>query len=164
MTVNRSVLRRQSAATIPARAAKLLLASCMVVVLAGCGGQRTSPVNGVVLLDGKPLAGASIQFVPQGTGRDATGQTDASGEFSMSTFNPKDGVMPGEYKVVISPPAATPDKTPYASAEEAMAAAAKARPKKVTSDLPVKYSQPDQTPLTQTVPVKENLKFDLKSK
>src|SRR5207249_327992 len=37
----------------------------LVLALAGCGGPRTKPVEGTVLLDGKPLSGASIQFVPQ---------------------------------------------------------------------------------------------------
>src|SRR5437870_1727476 len=74
------------------------------ISLAGCGGSRTSPVEGTVLLDGKPVAGASIQFIAQGKGRDATGQTDGSGQFAMSTFKPRDGVLPGSYKVVIAPP------------------------------------------------------------
>jgi hypothetical protein len=143
-------------------AISLLLAAALV----GCGGSRTSAVVGVVLLDGKPLEGAAIQFVPQGTGRDATGETDKNGEFTMSTYEPRDGVVPGDYKVVIAPPVAKADPTPYASAEEAMAAAAKAPPPKKAAgpQLPEKYTRPDLTPLTQTVPVKEKLKFDLKSK
>jgi len=140
----------------------LLLAAGLV----GCGGSRTSAVEGVVLLDGKPLVGAAIQFVPQETGRDATGETDKNGEFVMSTFNPRDGVVPGDYKVVIAPPVAKAEPTPYASAEEAMAAAAKAPPPKKAAGptLPEKYTRPDQTPLMQKVPVKEKLRFDLKSK
>src|SRR6058998_1459611 len=113
----------------------------------GCAGQKTMPVEGVVLLDGKPLAGASIQFVPQGKGRDATGETDKNGQFAMSTFQPRDGVMPGTYKVVISPPAGSADKTQYATAEEAMAAATK-RPaaKGASGAFPQKYARADQTP------------------
>jgi hypothetical protein len=137
----------------------------LAALLAGCGGSRTSPVEGVVLLDGQPLVGASVQFVPQGTGRDATGQTDAGGKFTMSTFKPQDGVLPGEYKVVISPPLGTPDRTAYASAEEAMAAAAKAPPKKASGPaVPQQYTRPDQTPLNETVPVKGPLKYEIKSK
>ena len=145
----------------------LIRTSCLVlaVALAGCGsGSKTSPVAGVVLLDGKPLVGASIQFVPQGTGRDATGETDKSGEFAMSTFKPRDGVLPGTYKVVIAPPTGTADPTPYASAEDAMATASKAPAKKPAGPaFPAQYSRPDQTPLTQEVPVLGKLKFDLKS-
>ena len=139
----------------------LLIAAALV----GCGGSRTSPVTGTVLLDGKPLVGAMVQFVPQGTGRDATGETDKSGNFTMSTFQPKDGVVQGEYKVMIAPPAATADPVAYASAEEAMAAASKAPAKKATGPpFPQEYTRPDQTPLKQKVPVSGSLKYELKSK
>ena len=140
------------------RAVLLIWAAAFV----GCGA-RTSAVQGVVLLDGKPLPNASVQFVPQGAGRDATGHTDASGAFSMSTLQPGDGVVAGDYKVVISPPIGAPDPKVYASNEEAMAAAAKAPPPKASS-FPQQYTRPDQTPLTQTVPVSGRVTFDLKSK
>jgi len=135
----------------------------MALSLIGCGRQKTSPVEGVVLLDGKPVAGASIQFVPQGAGRDATGETDKSGQFVMSTFQPRDGMLPGSYKVVISPPTGTADPAQYKSAEEAMAAAGKAPAKKdsATAAFPQKYARADQTPLVQEVPVKGKLKFEL---
>jgi len=140
---------------------------CLVVAiaLAGCGGGRTTPVSGVVLLDGKPVAAAAVQFVAQGKGRDATGETDKSGQFVMSTYQPQDGVLPGSYKVVISPPTGVADTTQYASAESAMAAATKAPPKKdsAAAAFPQKYTRPDQTPLTQEVPVKGPLKIELKS-
>ena len=139
------------------RAALLISAAAVV----GCGA-RTSAVQGVVLLDGKPVPNASVQFVPQGAGRDATGHTDASGAFSMSTLQPGDGVVAGEYKVVISPPLGTPDPKVYASNEEAMAAASKAPPPKASS-FPQLYTRLDQTPLQQTVPVSGKVTFDLKS-
>ncbi len=135
-------------------------------ILVGCGGAKTLPVEGVVTLDGKPLAGASIQFVPQGQGKDATGQTDNSGQFAMSTFQPRDGVLPGTYKVVISPPTGAVDPTQYGNAADAMSGASKAPAKKdsVAPAFPQQYTRADQTPLTQEVPVKGQLKFDLKSK
>src|SRR5262245_1071562 len=135
----------------------------LTAVLAGCTGSRTSPVEGVVLLDGKPLPDASVQFVPQGSGRDATGQTDKSGAFTMSTYRPKDGVVPGEYKVVISPPTGTLDPTPHGSAEDAMSVAAKAPPPKAPN-FPEQYTRVDQTTLRQTVPVSGRVTFELKSK
>jgi hypothetical protein len=132
----------------------------VLILFAGCGGSKTSPVSGSVLLDGKPLAGATVQFVPQeGKGRDATGGTDASGHFTMS-----DGVFPGTYKVVITP--ATPAAPPvqYATSDEAMSAAAKTPVKKDASNFPQKYARPDQTPLTLEVPPKGSVKFELSSK
>jgi hypothetical protein len=116
-----------------------------------------------VLLDGKPVSGASIQFVPQEQGRDATGTTDQNGEFVMSTFQPRDGVVAGEYKVVISPPVGTADTATYGSADDAMSAASKAKPA-AKSAFPVKYTRADQTPLTQAVPVSVRVKFELSSK
>jgi hypothetical protein len=134
------------------------------LAIVGCGGARTTPVEGVVLLDGKPLAGASIQFVPQEKGRQATAETDASGQFAMSTQQPRDGVLPGTYKVVISPPNGPADTTQYASADQAMAAAMKAPAKKPAAPpFPQKYSRPDQTPITQEVPVKGKLTIELKN-
>jgi len=114
-----------------------------------------------VLLDGKPLAGASVQLVPQGQGRDATAQTDAQGTFKVSTFRPGDGALPGTYKVVISPPIGTPDPTQYASADEAMAAAARPAPKPAGPAFPEKYTRPDQTPLTIQVPLDKPLRLEL---
>jgi hypothetical protein len=81
----------------------------------------------------------------------------------MSTFKAKDGVVPGEYKVVLSP-LGTADTTKYASAEEAMLAASKAAPKSTAPAFPEKYTRADQTPLTQTVPVSGKLKLELTSK
>jgi hypothetical protein len=158
--------RKQVVAPRPRLYPSLAVRACVLILtLAGCKGSATTPVEGTVLLDGKPLAGASIQFVPQGTGHDATGETDKNGQFVMSSFQPRDGVQAGTYKVVISPPAGAADPTPYASADEAMAAASKPPAKKASEGpaFPQKYARPDQTPLNQEVPVKGKLKFDLKS-
>jgi len=134
------------------------------ILLAGCARSGTMTVEGVVLLDGKPVVGATVQFVPQGKGHDATGQTDNAGAFAMSTFKPRDGVLAGSYKVVISPAVGAADTAPYGSADDAMSAAAKAPPKKApTAGFPQQYTRLDQTPLTQDVPVKGKLRFELKS-
>ena len=141
-----------------------------VVVLMGCGdGSGTVPVKGKILLDGAPLPGASISFVPQGTGRQATGTTDDRGFFTLSTIDPKDGAMPGKYKVILSqnlPVEATPEGL---SADEAMQAAAKAAASKPKSKsgiplLPDDYTRIDKTPLMQEVPSKEEIVYDIKSK
>jgi hypothetical protein len=134
----------------------------MALLAFGCGKARTSRVEGEVLLDGKPLAGASVQFVAQGKGHDATAETDKNGHFVLSTFQPKDGVLPGSYKVVVSPPLGVADTTNYGSADDAMSAAAK-KPAKKEPDktFPQKYTRLDQTPLTQEVPVKGAVRFDL---
>src|SRR5258708_2370379 len=68
---------------------------------AGCGS-KTSKVEGVVTLDGTPVQGATVIFVPETGDRQASGQTDADGVFHLTTFNTGDGAVPGTYKVTVS--------------------------------------------------------------
>src|SRR5687767_5188166 len=71
---------------------------------AGCDGRRTPvAVSGTVTLDGKPVEGATVTFHLVGDdteGRPATGQTDKTGTFRLTTGG-EDGARPGEYKVVV---------------------------------------------------------------
>lgn len=140
----------------------------LVVLMVACWGCRPvgpSPVAGVVKLDGKPLANASVQFLPVGEGRDATATTNAAGEFVMSTIDPRDGVFPGKYKVLIAPLPAAPEGGPKPmSIDEAMAAAA-AAPPPLDTDFPQKYTLPSVTPLSVEVPVVNGrVSFELESK
>lgn len=68
----------------------------------GCwrSGPKVVPVSGQVLIDGEPVADASLQFIPAGT-RPARGQTDAQGRFTLTTFQEGDGCVPGEHRVVV---------------------------------------------------------------
>ncbi len=84
-------------------ATALMLSICLglVATLAGCSGSNMLPVEGTVTLDGEPLEGAAISFVPAEGGRPCTGQTDADGHFTLASYVAGDGVPPGEYKVTI---------------------------------------------------------------
>ena len=74
----------------------------------GCGPDTshlpaTVPASGVVTLDGKPVDGAQVIFVPNppaSTG--AYASTDMNGKFSLRAFEEKDGAVPGAYKVQVS--------------------------------------------------------------
>jgi hypothetical protein len=60
-------------------------------------------VTGKVSKGGQPVSGATVTFLPQGTdGRAATGTTDASGVYNLTTFESGDGALPGSYKVMIT--------------------------------------------------------------
>ena len=85
----------------------LSLAS-IFVVFTGCqkaqGLKGLVKVKGTVTLDGSPLSGASVTFVPLSVSdelRGASGTSDDSGNFEMTTLNKADGVMPGEYRVTV---------------------------------------------------------------
>ncbi len=78
--------------------AAALLCSLVAVTLGGCGsgGIKVAPTEGVVLLDGKPVAGASVVFRQAGLAMVASGKTDAEGRFQMSTYGNLDGAPVGE--------------------------------------------------------------------
>ena len=64
---------------------------------------KTVPAAGVVTLDGKPVDGAQVVFVPAAEGATgAFGTTNASGHFSLRSYEEKDGAIPGDYKVQVS--------------------------------------------------------------
>jgi len=74
-------------------------------VLSGCGGSgrpETIPVSGTVTLDGKPVAGASVMFSPEPSGRPATGVTDEQGRFTLKTFEAGDGALVGKHTVTVA--------------------------------------------------------------
>lgn len=147
---------------------RFAVCSLLLIASVGCGSSSgTVPLKGKVTLDGAPLVNASISFIPQGTGRQATGTTDSNGEFAMSTIDPKDGCMPGTYKVAIVPATPMEESTEGMSADEAMAAAAAAAAKRKGKpsgpQVPEAYTRVDKTPLTQEVPAKGPVVYEIKS-
>lgn len=67
-------------------------------------------VTGQVTLDGKPVAGLFVTFHPlmrvgelNATTRQAMGETDSEGRYSLSTKTPGDGAALGKHRVVLTP-------------------------------------------------------------
>src|SRR5262249_26417852 len=74
-----------------------------LVLLVACGcGKRMSKVEGTVLLDDKPLDGATVVFQPEEGGQPATGMTGSDGVFHLTTRTTGDGARTGNYKVTIT--------------------------------------------------------------
>jgi len=67
-------------------------------------GSPLAHVEGTVLIDGEPLVGAMVVFVPQSRGeRGASyGITDTNGHFELSFGRDKDGALIGKHFVHIS--------------------------------------------------------------
>jgi hypothetical protein len=82
----------------------------MLVLVGGCAKDPNQPqlvpMTGKVTLDDQPLAGALITFIPIGAtrGSGATGQTGPDGVYQLTSTRGGAGVVPGEYRVVISKP------------------------------------------------------------
>lgn len=80
------------------------VAFSFVLLATGCGpkGPAMIPVTGTVKLDGAPVAGAGVTFMPVSGGRPATGETDANGNFKLTTEKANDGALEGDYLVAVS--------------------------------------------------------------
>jgi hypothetical protein len=73
--------------------------------MVGCGdGLKRVPVQGKLTAEGKPLGGATVQFLPTGStkGEGGIGRSDDNGSFTLTGSRKGDqGVVPGEYRVCV---------------------------------------------------------------
>lgn len=79
-----------------------VLCLCGLIQLAGCSGDGldTYPASGVVTLDGKPVAGAGVLFMPT-DGPTASGTTDEQGRYKLMTGE-LEGAIAGPHRVMIT--------------------------------------------------------------
>ncbi len=145
--------------------------------LAGFGCQdphRPVPVAGTVTLDGVPVEGAMVSFIREGSdgkeGRMAYGNTDATGQFRLTTLQPNDGALPGSYRVIVTksepvpPPVPVPafPNTPEGRAqrENFLDRAFGNRPR-TRNLLPERYARLETTPFQVTVPTHSRVSLEL---
>jgi len=146
------------------------------VLSSGCGGgtdtteteyvKNLVSVSGNVTLEGNPVPQAKVLFLPdisQESGRMAEGYTDGQGRYQLNTPVPSlnrdrtAGVLPGEYRVVISK-ITMPDGSPIpqgTTEADAMAEGAQ-------ESIPARYSDPNNTELKVTIAAaQQDLDFEL---
>lgn len=136
-----------------------MLVLCLPLT-AGCGGGASGPplakVTGVVTLDGNPVEGATISFVPKGEGAMSLALTDPEGKFAMRTAAGKEGAVVGDHTITVSLSVTTgggatgsaDDLAPPQSFE----GGAPAEAPKTLFLVPEKYGSPTTSGLTVTVP------------
>ena len=150
----------------------VLLLFPLFLASAGCGNRSLSKVDGVVTLDGVPLQGALVSFVPVGQGRAASGLTDGDGYFRLTTFRTDDGALAGDYKVIVV--LDNSERIPVTTDEERKAARVgtmSPQGKKKQAELmskkprqvPEIYSDIKKTPLKEVVPTSGKIELDLRS-
>ena len=153
---------------------------CIAVIafaalLSGCGGSdapSVAPVTGVVTYQGKPVAGATVNFIKEGAPRSGVGITNAEGRFQISTFANNDGAIIGDHVVTVVKKAVTADlaqptatgATPEDMMKRMRAEAEKPAEKVKTDELPVKYANPTVSGLKAIVSPeasKNDFRFEL---
>lgn len=97
------MLRKRHISCVCLRSYALAASALVILSALGCGDGRPKrvPVSGVVLLDGEPLPNCHLQFVPT-EGRASRGHTDEQGRFSLTCYDPDDGVLTGTQRVAVS--------------------------------------------------------------
>ena len=124
---------------------------CATLFLTGCGiksnGPPLMPVSGTVTLDGKPLPGATILFIPTGSthGTSSGGRTDSAGRYELTATHSGKGAPVGQHKVVASK-LVMPDGSDMPVNTKVGPIDSPAR-----ESLPAKYSAIDRTVLTAAV-------------
>ena len=79
-----------------------LVLAVLGIVSVGCGRRvELVPLQGQVMLDGRPLTGGSIMLQPP-AGPAARGRIDGAGKFRLGTYRPGDGVIPGRAAVRVA--------------------------------------------------------------
>lgn len=76
---------------------------CLCLLLTGCGGQpSTFVVKGkVVYTDGTPVRFGDIETLAVDQRVNARGKIQSDGSFTLTTYQPNDGALPGKHQAVI---------------------------------------------------------------
>ena len=125
---------------------------CVILMAAGCGGgnpnpPKLMPVSGTVTLDGRPLSGVMVSFVPTGSthGSGARGHTDNAGRYELTATHGGKGTPVGDYRVVARK-LVMPDGSNFPANSNVAPFNSPAR-----QVLPAKYSERDRTVLAALV-------------
>jgi hypothetical protein len=131
----------------------MVVAISLTLIGCGGGGPQMVPVSGIVTFNDKPIGKINVMFVPEGKGMIAQGTSDENGKFTLTTLEPGDGAMMGNYKVAFKYISDTVADMP------GFAGGVKPEP----SPIPLKYVDETKSGFTATVKASENdIKFDLK--
>ncbi|RLS35269.1 MAG: hypothetical protein DWH79_02430 [Planctomycetota bacterium] len=123
--------------------------------MTGCGGgvkkPKVYPATGTVTLGGKPLADATVSFVPS-VGAPSDGRSDAAGKFTIMT-NGKPGAALGQNKVTVSKFSGAAPTMPAAPTPDDMKKMYEKKKKgdREKGDVPEKYGRPDTSGLSAEV-------------
>ena len=141
----------------------VLLFAVLSLTTAGCGAKpELAEVSGVVNLNGKPMAAALVEFLPDpekgNHGPVSSATTDAEGRFRLVTSDQRDGARIGFHRVLIQDARSIPKARSDFSMEKP--------PENVPSRVPSSYSKAASTPLRdiEVKPGPQTLTLEVTSK
>lgn len=139
------------------RVLRNILAIAAVAFLAvGCGPDRPPvyPVSGKVTGGSGSLEGVVVTFAPlDETGIPASGTIGADGSYALQSGDGRDGAVPGEYKVTLSPGPEASQKAMM----QAMQKKGRSGPPKMDLPFPRKYRDPKTSDKTVEVKPESNV-------
>ncbi|WP_428305089.1 hypothetical protein [Lacipirellula sp.] len=127
----------------------LLVAAATCLATSGCSKSDYSTVSGGVSLDGKPLDGGAIVFVPETSGPLAYGKVRPDGSYTLQSSGGVEGLKPGNYVVTISYRSGQPSFGMTLAQIQAL------------EKVPISYTTPETSSLHEQVLAGENV-IDLK--
>jgi hypothetical protein len=116
------------------------VALALTPLACGPSGPEMASVSGNVTYKGKPVMKGTVSFVSTSANRrNAVGQLDPNGNYTLQTESPGDGAELGDYEVTI-----------YAHDEQILDYKPK-EPQKIERRVPEKYENPKTSELKRTV-------------
>jgi hypothetical protein len=149
-------------------ARRMLWLALVAAAVAGC--RKTvvynDVVEGMVKLDGVPLAGVHVQFVPEGESDlkmpGSNGLTDESGHYHLDCDDGKSGAVVGKHVAVVL---VGRDPDPGADGDNPEAGPPPGKAKKRRPQVPACYTLPLDTPLLlQVTPDRHTYDLELSSR
>lgn len=116
-----------------------------LMAAAGCSDSDFSTVSGHVSLDGKPLDGGAITFIPATSGPLAYGNVAPDGSYSLQSSGGVEGLRPGSYTATVSYRSGRPSPGMTLAQIQAL------------ERVPVSYTTPETSNLHEEVVVGENV-------
>lgn len=120
----------------------------LFALFAGCGpsGPAMVPIEGTVVYNDKPLTSGTVIYVPDDrvNGRQARAEIQSDGSFELTTFEPGDGALHGQYTITVVALDVHPG-------EDRASIEANGGLVKRGSLIPERYGDPSQSGLTDNV-------------
>ncbi|MCA9236397.1 MAG: hypothetical protein KDA44_13065 [Planctomycetales bacterium] len=151
---------RQTVSAVLLPTCKALAVALILGGLIGCSGPDAdlAPVEGIVRLDGKPVASGMVTFTPA-AGRSASGWIQSDGTFELGTYGDDDGALVGMHQIAVTNASKTASARPDFDND-------RPQRKPPGSVIPPMYSSAEASGLTFDVKpgVDNHVELDLKTK